>query len=707
MKVTFDNADGYTELYIFNQDNGYNTGSLTGQFTYQYLYKTSNTCPCETNALQYGMPALFIDATPLAATSPYTNIKYWTNSIPANTDLKRADATTKYFINPNFIIPINGYDSPYYLANEFWVDANNVPAGMTILDFQKRTFTFTTVTTATCGTLPVKPPTTGCKCAKLLDLVISLDRSGSISVSQWKTEHSFTKNLTQAFEYGVDKANAGVVNWNAATWDTLPITSGNTDTKVSSTINSMTCCGTPPATTGSCCCCGTPIGGGLWKAGNMMLTSTRTKATKVIVLLTDGCQNHIWDPLGNPQAKSCGCSSELACQNNTACRNDITKWYNWVRDNIPGVKVIVIGVGTSANICPSQLLLAAGNDPTKVFQPQSWADLLTIVQSISATACTTDNVLCPGCCGICTCGVCYAPVNCFDQDACNKGVVLPGSGGISCCGVEPVVCTPPPCKFALCDRKLGCVYNDLKCKANTTCLEYYCDDTSVVCASRPITPVPQPCKNITLVQCVDASDCNDRTNCTTDTCVNGKCVYTDISCPASTKCEYTTCKPTIGCYTQTLPCPGGDACNIVSCDPTLGCVTKQVTCAAPSDPCLISFCDPKAGCQTGPASCANLTAENCTVAACNQSCYLKYVCYNAPPTGEENAPPTEIIITATLTTAAIAGIVIGGVLLVAALGGGAVVAVAGGAGAGGVTAVFSNPVYAGTATEGNNPLNQG
>jgi len=35
------------------------------------------------------------------------------------------------------------------------------------------------------------------------------------------------------------------------------------------------------------------------------------------------------------------------------------------------------------------------------------------------------------------------------------------------------------------------------------------------------------------------------------------------------------------------------------------------------------------------------------------------------------------------------------------------VAVAGGAGAGGVTAVFSNPVYAGTTTEGNNPLNKG
>jgi hypothetical protein len=703
MRLSFDNADNYTELYVFNTDGGYNILSLTGQFTYQYLYKTSATCPCETNALQYGMPAFFIDANPLAALST-TKIPYWVRPSPGNTELKRPDACTKYFSSFDFYIPINGANQAYYLANQFWVDSTSKPAGMTINDFQQRTFTFTNIKSVPTKTLALKPPTSGCKCAKLLDLVISLDRSGSVQVSQWKDELAFTKNLTAGFEYGPNKCNVGITNWNAAQWNTLDITSGISDTTVSSAVNSMQCCGTPPATSGSCCCCGTPIGGGLYAAGKMMLTSSRTKATKVIAILTDGCQNHIWDPLANPPAISCGCSSEKACETNTNCTSDITKWYNWIQKNIPGCKVIAIGVGTQATICPSQLLLAAGNDPTMVFQPQSWSDLVTIVQTISATACTADNVLCPGCCGICTCGICYAPKNCFDQDKCNKGAIPQGS---QCCGVDPVICTPPPCQSAVCDPKQGCLYTPLKCKVASTCSEWFCNNSTVVCQQRPITPVPLACQNKTVPQCEDNTDCNDRTNCTTDACVNGKCVYTAITCPASTKCSFTSCKPTIGCFTSNITCNDQNACTTDSCDPLTGCVYKNITCVTPKDPCLYSFCDKVDGCITANKQCSNLTAANCTVPACNQTCYLKYICYTPPPTGQENAPPTTLILASTLTTAAIAGIVCGAVILAVGVGGGAAVAVASGAGAGGVTAVFSNPVYAGTATEGNNPLNKG
>jgi hypothetical protein len=707
MRLNFDNADGYSELYVWNVDRGYNTGSLTGQFTYQYLYKTSNTCPCETNGLQYGMPAFFIDATPLAATSATTKIPYWIKPQSGNTELKRPDACTKYFSSFDFYIPINGVNQAYYLANQFWVDSNNVPAGMTINDFQQRTFTFTGVKSVPCGTLALKPPTTGCKCAKLLDLVISLDRSGSVQVSQWKDELAFTKNLTAAFEYGPNKCNAGITNWNAAQWNTLDITSGTSDPVVKSAVNSMTCCGTPPASnpTSSCCCCGTPIGGGLYAAGKMMMTSTRTKATKVIAILTDGCQNHIWDPLSNPPAISCGCSSEIACQTNTNCTNDITKWYNWIQKNIPGCKVIAIGVGTSATICPSQLLLAAGNDPTMVFQPQSWSDLITIVQTISATACTTDNVLCPGCCGICTCGICYPATKCFDQDKCNLGAIPQGS---QCCGVTPVICTPPPCQNAVCDPVKGCQYSNLTCQKPGQCSEWFCDSTTVICQQRPLSPVPQACTNKTIPQCNNNTDCNDRTNCTTDACISGKCVYTPIICPASTNCSFTSCLPTVGCHTTNKTCNDNNACTTDSCDPLVngGCVFKNITCVTPKDPCKYSFCDKIDGCITADVACSNLTQLNCTTPACNQTCFLKYICYTPPPTGEENAPPTTIILASTLTTAAIAGIVCGAVILAVGVGGGAAVAVAGGAGGGGVTAVYSNPTYTGDTKQGVNPLNQ-
>jgi hypothetical protein len=255
---------------------------------------------------------------------------------------------------------------------------------------------------------------------------------------------------------------------------------------------------------------------------------------------------------------------------------------------------------------------------------------------------------------------------------------------------------------------IGCVNTALKCKASTNpCSETYCNDTSIVCASRPVEPVPVVCQNKTIPECEDATYCNDRTNCTTDSCIGGKCVYNQIPCPLTTKCSITTCKPTIGCHTVNISsnCDDGDMCTTDSCDDVLGCINKNVTCAPSKDPCYYTFCSPTEGCLTSPATC-NLTAENCTIPACNQTCYLKFICPTIYPDGEENAPPTTIILASTLTTAAIVGIVCGGVILAAGLGGGAVVAVGGAAGAGGVTAVFSNPTYAGTALSGNNPLAQ-
>jgi hypothetical protein len=187
-------------------------------------------------------------------------------------------------------------------------------------------------------------------------------------------------------------------------------------------------------------------------------------------------------------------------------------------------------------------------------------------------------------------------------------------------------------------------------------------------------------------------------------------VYTQIICPNSTACSNTVCKPSVGCYTTNLTCNDNSACTKDSCDPVKGCVYDPITCDASTDYCQKSFCDDEIGCffaSIDYTTECNITAENCTVPACNGTCYNKYICYTAPPSGDEGPADATVAIASALTTAAVIGIVIGAVLLVAGLGGGAVVAVAGGAGAGGVTAVFSNPVYSGSDTEGNNPLNVG
>jgi len=621
---------------------------------------------------------------------------------------------TKYFVNFDINIVLgNGATKPYSLAPTYYQSAAGAPAGFSINDYQQRTFTFTNVVDLPSPLGLAPPPSAACKCGKLLDLVISLDRSGSIPVSSWLLEYAFVQNLTGAFNYGPNMANVGIVNWNSAQWTSLDITVGTTAPVVQSAVNNMVCCGNPPTTTltSSCCCCGTPIGGGIWAGGNMLLSSNRPKATKVIIVLTDGCQNHIWDAV-NQVAIDCGCVSEKACATNTNCTSDITKWYQWTTQQIQGVKVIAVGVGTSATICTDQLNLLAGGDPTNVYNPQSWQDLQNLVQTISATACTTNNTLCPSCCGICTCGVCYPAVKCFDQDQCNLGAVDTNS---QCCTVTPVVCTPGPCQSATCLPASGCSISNITCKPPGDCYEWYCNATSVNCATRPLSPLPTSCQNIIIPQCVTDGDCGGRSKCQNDTCVNGTCFHTPVVCPPSDQCNTIVCKPASGCVTTTQICNDNNACTSDKCDPVVtgGCVYTNITCPDYQDPCLVTYCDTTYGCLNQTSIdilpiCSNLTAGNCSQIKCaNKTCFLQYYCATPGPTGTESNPANTIILASSITGAAIAGIVIAGAVLVIGLGGGAAVAIAGAGGAGGVVSVQSNPLYSGAGTSGTNPLAQG
>jgi len=438
----------------------------------------------------------------------------------------------------------------------------------------------------------------------------------------------------------------------------------------------------------------------------MLAQSTRGKAQKVLVLLTDGCQNHLWYP-ATGTAVNCGCASEKACATNATCVGDITKWYNWVNDNIPGVRIIVVGVGGADTICKDQLLLAAGGDPLNVYNPTDWNQLLSLVESISATACTADNALCPGCCGICTCGQCIPPTACQDQDKCNTGV-LDSTG---CCTSSKVDCPKQLCKYEYCDPAAGCKYDDIACTPDTNCIKYTCNNSYVRDASKKTDAAGNDlpgCGTVVVHQCENATQCDDSNNCTTDSCVNFKCVNTAVKCQANDACNLFICKPKEGCTVTKKLCDDKSNCTVDTCDTVKGCVFTNVTCTKSTDPCKYVICDPIDGCTTLPRDCTKegWVAGNCTQPACNVTCYNQFVCAAPPPTSSEGLPD-KIVLVSALTTAAVAGIVIAAVLLAAGLGGGAAVAIAQVAGGGGAVVTASNPVYAGAGIGGDNPLNQG
>jgi hypothetical protein len=720
MEVAFKDV-GYTEFYKFNVDRGYNAKVLTGQFTYQYLYKTSSKCPCEVTGLQKGMPAWWSGALPPTVESNY-NIPYWPQSLANDASLPSPTQTpitaTKYFPNIDFktVLP-SGVVKSFVLSNGLWLDSAKKPVGfmLTSPDDQQRTFTITSLITAATGTLGLVVPTTNCPCRKLVDVVLSLDRSGSIDVNQWGLEFNFVKQLANSFEYGADGANLGVGNWNRDRWETIALSAGTSKASVLTAVNNMKCCDLSAGPTESCCCCSTPIGGGLYFGGKM-LTVGRPRATKVLILLTDGCQNHIFVDKPVEQAISCGCS-EAACATNLTCTGDITKWYQVVTTQmVPGTKVIVVGVGDSTTICRAQLELAAGNDPLNVFNPTSWEELQTIVQTISATACDITATPCLQCCGLCTCGLCIPAPKCFNQDRCHVGVV---DNATQCCRSDNLVCPSMPCQTNPCDKAIGCVPTPIQCKANDTCSYWYCNSSSVVCRQekKPDNELPVGCKDVVVDQCLVNADCFAGDPCKTYECYKpavdtpATCRISQVICPPSDNCTTRFCRPGLGCQNSTKTCTDNNNCTVDSCDPNVlgGCVFKSVAldCPVPEDPCKKSICNRDLGCIEIPVNCSErgyfASVANCTVPACNKTCFNQYVCIVPPPNGVENFPTT-VVLASALGTAAIIGIVIAAAVLVVGLGGAAGVAIAGAAGAGGVALVAQNPIYAPSGASGTNAL---
>jgi hypothetical protein len=687
--LNFPVADEYSELYVFNNGRGYSTSLLNGQFSGQYLYRNSSHCACETTSLLSSMPLFFLDS------GKQTNLgsPMWTPDSNPAVQLKYDGVTCS-----GYTLSTNAQNQ---LVTYLWLTPSQTPCGFTFSD--GRTFTLSNVQSLTSIPNGRFQPPVDCKCGKPIDVVLSLDRTGSIQIWEWYIQHNFTQNLCQSFDYGPLKTNLGIVDWNSNFWVTLDLTVGISADIVNTAVNAMGCC-VPTAGVSvyaSCCCCGTPIGGGLYYAGQMMLTSTRATATKVIILLTDGCQNHMYDPSTNPPTvKACVCSgtSEQSCETDIACIQDISTHYQEVVNFIPGVKIIVVGVGGPQQICTAQLADAAGGISSNIFQPQSWSDLTALVQSISATACDVEDKTCTGCCGICSCGSCIKPINCSAPNLCTSATIDISS---NCCSIAPITCAPRPCFIASCDNSKGCLYTPIPCPAETNCSSWSCDNVTTsatfgICTKHNLCTAPM---------CVKNSDCNDNNPCTNDLCIKNNCSWTPVTCGVTNNCTTYTCDPLLGCQNTTITCNDFNMCTKDTCVGSVegGCVFTEITCNKSLNRCFTSLCSPAVGCYNEPVKC-NLTTSNCTVTSCaNNTCGRTNVCVPPPPpAGNEQSEVA--IIGGTIGAAALAGICIGAVALAAGLAGGGAAAFAHAGAGGGMAAASNNPLYQETGHKGVSPL---
>jgi Dictyostelium (slime mold) repeat len=126
--------------------------------------------------------------------------------------------------------------------------------------------------------------------------------------------------------------------------------------------------------------------------------------------------------------------------------------------------------------------------------------------------------------------------------------------------------------------------------------------------------------------CTDGTQCDDGDACTTDSCNEGTCIHTAVSC-SDQECASERCDPASGCVPSSdefgQACTDdGDPCTVDRCGST-GCehsLEFGLQCTDDGDPCTEDTCD-TGGCQHRPISgvaCAD-DGNPCTKDVCAQT----------------------------------------------------------------------------------------
>jgi len=248
--------------------------------------------------------------------------------------------------------------------------------------------------------------------------------------------------------------------------------------------------------------------------------------------------------------------------------------------------------------------------------------------------CASGSSLCIT--GTCASGVCAnmttKDCSAFDNGVCQTGTCNEADGECGATFAETGTnCADALCQVATCDGAGVCNFErydeGADCSTGTECLiDGLCNDIGV-CVEQ---------WDVTGCTCTVDDDCDDKLECTSDTCVDGACVFTpyDSACAINGECYFLgaaspsdpcrECIPSISPSAWSpLNCDDGDPCTADTCSPGEGCVHDEV--AANGNPCA-----------DGPA-CATEALGVCTDGACvgcELQCFLSSDCLTA-----QGAPP--------------------------------------------------------------------
>lgn len=474
-------AGTYTEIFSFNNNYGYG-GAYDGQNTYK-ISPFSACSPCAKYDLRYGFPFL-----------NETNVP---NGARIN-GCQRYDVAAGSFVS---YFALNVAGQLCYMA-----------------DTSGRLWTVTRFISATAATISIP---TQCKCLLPIDVAISLDRSGSISVGSTYFYRDFVKELANSFYFNTsdtpNSAQLGISQWSTVLWSKSSVGSlnmtfnpnnvatasnligckttkpgcGFCSTCSTSSINKNKCDLSPPSDQSESCTGNggsntqyTCTGCGLRGVRDLFqdtFYNPRANAKQIMIYITDGRANRLYTPFANNGSTICS---------GVQCIPDITAQRNSLVAAVPNIETYAIGVSDLVN---DETLLAIAGDSSRVFKEASFDSLLAnikkYVDSFCAlpdpvTECNNNNVQC---CGFCECGQCIAPdtpINTTGQAFCNGTIVVgPNAGGcFTTTQVAPCASLAyQNCNDKVCDPATSTCRNQPRVCASRNCFNYSCFSDSDTC----------------------------------------------------------------------------------------------------------------------------------------------------------------------------------------------------------------------------------
>jgi hypothetical protein len=196
---------------------------------------------------------------------------------------------------------------------------------------------------------------------------------------------------------------------------------------------------------------------------------------------------------------------------------------------------------------------------------------------------------------------------CDDGDACTEADVCAAS---KCAGPTAKVCNDGNgCTDDSCDKVKGCVtaHNAATCNDNDACTTVdACAGGQCVGTSKPNCDDSNACtddscdKSAGCLHADNTTPCNDGSACTTvDACAGGKCVGGAApDCDDKKDCTTDSCDQTKGCLhvNSADPCQDGDACTTGDVCIVGKCVGGSAPNCDDKNGCTTDACDPSSGC---------------------------------------------------------------------------------------------------------------